>query len=264
MADDNRLLETSLKDLVIRIDEIKQEFHRGSSATDGDMIIYDSTAFKEWYHDLKCTLQTMSMYYDNRELYEAEITTSIKYNGWCDKEKFLDLEQKLNALIEVFPLHKNEKGEGKTLVKDKIFVVHGHDNEAKEIVARVIEKLGYIPIILHEQANAGMTIIEKIEAYSKDVVFSIVLYTECDVGRDKKEPEEKNNYRARQNVVFEHGYLVGKFGRDRVFALKKGDVETPGDISGIVYSVMDEGGAWKLSLIKDMKAVNLYASADLL
>ena len=50
--------------------------------------------------------------------------------------------------------------------KSKVFIVHGHDNAAKEAVARFVEKIGLEAIILHEQASSGNTIIEKIEANS--------------------------------------------------------------------------------------------------
>ena len=106
--------------------------------------------------------------------------------------------------------------------KKKIFIVHGHDNEVKLEVARFIEKIGLEPIILHEQVNSGMTVIEKIEKYS-DVEFGIVLYTPCDLGYVKGKKKEKKA-RARQNVVFEHGYLIGKLGRNNVCALVKGAI----------------------------------------
>lgn len=91
----------------------------------------------------------------------------------------------------------------------KVFIVHGHDNEAKVSVARFVEQLGLKAIILYEQTNQSKTIIEKIENYS-DVGFTIVLYTEFNEGKAKKETEFKN--RARQNVVFEHGYFISKIG----------------------------------------------------
>lgn len=138
----------------------------------------------------------------------------------------------------------------------KVFIVHGHDNEAKQELARVLEKSDFEAIILHEQPNSGKTIIEKIERYT-DVGYAIVLYTECDKGRDKNVPIEQEKSRARQNVVFEHGYLIAKLGRDHVCALVKGDVETPGDISGVVYVPMDENGAWQMQLAKDMQDVGL-------
>ena len=65
--------------------------------------------------------------------------------------------------------------------KSKVFIVHGHDDAAKEAVARFVEKIGFEAIILHEQASSGKTIIEKIEEYT-NVGFGIVLYTPCDVG----------------------------------------------------------------------------------
>ena len=117
-------------------------------------------------------------------------------------------------------------------------------------MARFIETLGLQPIILHEQASQGQTIIEKIECYS-DVGFVVVLYTPCDKGA--LTTEDKNSPRARQNVVFEHGYLMGKLGRHKVAVLCKGDVEIPNDISGMLYTKMDESGAWKLPLAKEMR-----------
>lgn len=133
----------------------------------------------------------------------------------------------------------------------KVFIVHGHDNEAKYTTARFVEKLGLEAIILHEQASKGKTIIEKIEDHS-NVGFAIVLYTSCDVGKSKDGQELKS--RARQNVIFEHGYLIGKIGRENVCALVKGDIEKPNDISGVVYIDMDVHGAWTISLAREMKS----------
>ena len=141
-----------------------------------------------------------------------------------------------------------------TMEYSNIFIVHGHDDLAKEQIARVVEKAGFEAIILHEKASVGKTIIEKIEEYS-DVAFAVVLYTPCDIGYDRDTKEE--HYRARQNVVFEHGYLMGKLGRKNVCALVKGEIETPGDISGVVYVPMDNAGAWKMDLAKEMKAAGL-------
>jgi len=131
----------------------------------------------------------------------------------------------------------------------RVFIVHGHDELLKTEVARFIEKLNLKPIILHEQASSGKTIIEKIEEYS-NVGFGIVLYTPCDVGGMNK-TDNKFLPRARQNVVFEHGFLIGKIGRQNVCALVKGDIEKPNDISGVVY--ISNEGEWKLSLAKEMR-----------
>ncbi|MBN1468279.1 MAG: nucleotide-binding protein [Fusobacteriaceae bacterium] len=135
------------------------------------------------------------------------------------------------------------------LKKNKVFIVHGQDNETKNIVARFVEKLGLEAIILHEQASKGKTIIEKIEAYT-DVGFGIVLYTPCDFGKSKHDKELKP--RTRQNVIFEHGYLIGKIGRSNVCALLTDDsLEKPNDISGVVYISMNN--LWRLELANEMK-----------
>ena len=136
--------------------------------------------------------------------------------------------------------------------KSKVFIVHGHDDGAKEAAARVVGDLGLEAIILHEQASSGNTIIEKIEEYT-NVGFGIVLYTPCDEVASKEEPGQQKT-RARQNVVFEHGYLMAKIGRKNVCALVKGDVEIPTDISGVVYIKMDEANSWKYAVAKEMKA----------
>lgn len=134
-------------------------------------------------------------------------------------------------------------------INNNIFIVHGRDDLAKTEVARFIEKLGLKAIILHEQNNNGKTIIEKIEEHT-NVGYGIVLYTPCDFGGLSGESESKP--RARQNVLFEHGYLIGKLGRNKVSALVKSEVEIPNDLSGLVYIPLDEPGAWKISIAKEL------------
>jgi predicted nucleotide-binding protein len=139
----------------------------------------------------------------------------------------------------------------KEIDRSKIFIVHGHDDSAKLEVARFIEKIGLEPIILHEQASGSRTIIEKIETYS-DVGFGVVIYSPCDIGGKNTDFPDLAG-RARQNVVFEHGFLIGKLGRSKVCPLVTGSVETPNDISGIVYTSMDSSN-WQIELAKELRA----------
>lgn len=140
--------------------------------------------------------------------------------------------------------------DGLTITKtNKVFIVHGHDTDAKETVARYVEKLGLDPIVLHEQPSGGRTIIEKFEVFS-DVGFSVVLLTPDDVGASKANPEQFND-RARQNVILELGYFLGKLGRDRVCALYKSGVEMPSDYQGVVYTEIDIAGGWKTTLAQE-------------
>jgi predicted nucleotide-binding protein len=167
----------------------------------------------------------------------------------------LDNLKKLRAKTDLLKSTVQEKyavtERAVALDKSQVFIVHGHDEAAKTKTARFIEKLGLNPIILHEQASGSKTVIEKIEAYS-NVGFGIILYTACDIGAKAEEnPKYKN--RARQNVVFEHGFLIGKIGRENVCALVKGDIETPNDISGVVYVKMDDEDAWHLKIAKELR-----------
>lgn len=142
----------------------------------------------------------------------------------------------------------------------KVFVVHGHDNEAKESAARFLGKLGLEPIILHEQPSSGRTVIEKFETYSGDVAFAVVLLTPDDVGSTARDTSNLKK-RARQNVIMELGYFMGRLGRTRVCALYKGDVELPSDYQGVLYIELDSAGAWKAQLAQEF--VQAKVSIDL-
>lgn len=138
---------------------------------------------------------------------------------------------------------------------NEVFIVHGHDEAARETTARFIEKLGLRPIILYEQANAGNTIIEKFEQHAK-VAFAVVLLTPDDVGGSATTPGE-HRPRARQNVILELGFFWHALGRKHVCALYKGNVELPSDFQGVLYIPMDEPGAWKQDLAREIKAAGL-------
>ena len=135
--------------------------------------------------------------------------------------------------------------------RGRVFIVHGRDEAPREKVARLIEKLGLEAVILHEQANRGMTVPEKLEKFG-NVGHAVVLLTPDDVGREKSETEERS--RARQNVILELGYFVGRLGRERVTALLKDDLEMPSDYLGVVYTRFDEHGAWCLKLARELQS----------
>lgn len=135
-------------------------------------------------------------------------------------------------------------------MSQKIFIVHGHDEGARQTVARFIEHIGFDAIILSEQANQGRTIIEKIEAHD-DVGFAVVLLTPDDVGG---QTADSLRPRARQNVLLELGYFIAHLGRERVCTLAKGDLEIPTDFAGVVWEQLDDGGAWKATLARELKA----------
>lgn len=129
----------------------------------------------------------------------------------------------------------------------KIFIVHGHDEALKQEVARLIEKQDIEAIILSEKANKGKTIIEKLEENS-DVGCAICLFTPDDMGKANKETDYKA--RARQNVVLEAGFFMGKLGREHVVYLAQEGLEMPSDLQGVVYA---NATNWQVSLLKELK-----------
>jgi predicted nucleotide-binding protein len=134
----------------------------------------------------------------------------------------------------------------------RIFVVHGRQRDSADVVARFVAKLGLEAVILDEQANEGRTILEKLEANTEDVGFAVVLLQADDHGRGPDEehwPDDPN--RARQNVILELGFFVGKIGRARVAALVEPSVEQPSDILGLAYIAFDD--SWQLRLARELK-----------
>lgn len=147
-----------------------------------------------------------------------------------------------------------------TTAPAQVFIVHGHNTSAKESVARFVEKLGLQPIILHEQPNRGNTIIEKFELHA-GVSFAIVLVTGDDEAREIGSSKELRK-RARQNVVFEFGFFVGKLGRMHVCALLDDGIDVPSDYQGVVYIPLDSAGNWKFLLVRELKAAGLDVDAN--
>jgi hypothetical protein len=138
-------------------------------------------------------------------------------------------------------------------ISRKVFLVHGHDDAAKNEVALFLRAIGLEPIILHLQPNGGRHLLTKFREESEGASFAVVLMTPDDEGGPAGAPNRRP--RARQNVVFELGFFIGKLGPARVAALLKGDVEKPSDFDGIAYIPFDSSGRWKTDLAREL----LYA-----
>ena len=143
---------------------------------------------------------------------------------------------------------------------NEVFVVHGTDDGAKETVARFLTKLGLEPVVLHEQPNQGRTIIEKFEEYAQ-VAFAVVLLTPDDIG-GRHGQSDGLQPRARQNVILELGFFLGKLGRRGTCALLKEDVEIPSDYDGVLYISMDDQRAWQMALVRELKEAGLDVDAN--
>ncbi|NTI06750.1 nucleotide-binding protein [Agrobacterium rhizogenes] len=150
---------------------------------------------------------------------------------------------------EAVSISLKSKPEQPKLLKRKVFVVHGHDEGAREMVARFLEKIDFEVIILHEQVNRGRTVIEKVEVHG-DVSFAVVLLTPDDEGGKVGGNLQP---RARQNVILELGYFIGRLGRSNVCALTRDNVEIPSDFAGVVYEPLE--GHWRNTLARELEDV---------
>jgi predicted nucleotide-binding protein len=139
-------------------------------------------------------------------------------------------------------------------VSRKVFLVHGHDNDAKNEVARFLSRIGLEEIILHERPNLGRHLLTKFEEESEGAAFAVVLMTPDDQVPLNGTTSRK---RARQNVVFELGFFIGKLGASRVAALVKGEVEKPSDFDGVGYIELDTKGGWKAHLARELQAARV-------
>jgi predicted nucleotide-binding protein len=147
---------------------------------------------------------------------------------------------------------------------NKVFVVHGHDTELKNDIDIFLRDIGLEPIILHRQADEGLTIIEKFEKHS-EVSYAFILLTPDDVGmtvsayeKQGKDKDKEVELRARQNVIFEFGYFAAKLGRRNVCCIYKDGVTLPNDIAGLLYKKVTESiDSIGYEIIKELRAIGL-------
>lgn len=182
---------------------------------------------------------------------KKDILSNDRYVSDVTQSILDELQKSLDSI------NKMKEKLANTSISNCIFVVHGHDMNRVNEIENLIRSIDYEPIVLFKEADHGQTIIEKIEAFANKACYAIVLYTKCDYGYSVGD-EKNKKFRARQNVVFEHGYLMAKLGRDKVCAIVDGDdIEIPGDISGIIYLNIDNAGYWKFKLAQNMSSVGL-------
>ncbi len=190
---------------------------------------------------------------------------------WWDDHNAKSLRTKisrLRGLVELLEIDLSPSSEAPsasevpTQLSRRVFLVHGHHDGLLHEVARYLTKLELQPIILREQPSSGRTIIEKFVDFS-DVGYAVVLLTPDDRGGTVKVEFEQQRLRARQNVILELGYFLGKLSRNRVTALHMSDVEIPSDYSGVAFVALDDGGAWRLELARELKASGLDIDMNL-
>jgi predicted nucleotide-binding protein len=183
-----------------------------------------------------------------------------------DIDFLADLSADDRTIAETIVKHCSTlKLEGKNFgYSRRIFIVHGHDTSLKNEFARLLERLEFQPVILHEQPDLGRTIFAKLNAEMSDIGYAFVLFSPDDVGSTVA---SKDNLvlRARQNVIFEHGLFAGHLGLSRVCAILKGSIEIPSDLHGVLYKHVPEDGSIDnitLEIVKELRAAGYYVDAN--
>ncbi len=156
------------------------------------------------------------------------------------------------------PSQHSERGGSERPV---VFIVHGRDWGAREATARLVEGQNLEAVILAEQPNGGRTLIEKFEAGATSAAFAIVLLTPDDIGGLSSAPNDVQA-RARENVIFELGYFVGQLGRGKVCLVRNGEVNIPSDLHGVAYVPLDEHGAWKARVLREIEQAGMPIDMD--
>jgi predicted nucleotide-binding protein len=198
------------------------------------------------------------------------LITSDTPESWFENRRAESLRtqiEKMKALLEVLDAEVGPQVDDTDTqvspppTSHRVFIVHGHDEAALHIVARFLERIHLEAVILREQPNQGRTIIEKFEDYS-DVGFAIVLLTPDDRGGTATTAFADQKPRARQNVIFELGYFIGRLKRSRVCALYRPGVEMLSDYSGVLYEELDERGAWRFPVAMELRAAGFQVDMN--
>jgi predicted nucleotide-binding protein len=165
-------------------------------------------------------------------------------------------EDKQISVAAKLPANSRSTAEPDHATDGQIFVVHGHAPGVLHETVRVLERgTGREILVLREQAHAGRTILEQFEEHAAHTSYAVVLLTGDDEGGIRA--SNNMNPRGRQNVIFELGFFFGKLGRRRVAVLLEENVEKPSDIDGIIYINLDQAGAWKRALARELEAANI-------
>ena len=239
-------------------------------------MLHDSTEFQRWQRDTEIAIAyafgnsrrhvrdfTKITYSPPPGVLRHSATIKFSYTQGLNSAAAM-LESMIDEIDEYWPDNNKEQStsgdteEIKPINTSHVFLIHGRDHGTRDMVKGFLRLLGLEVIVLQEEPDQGRTVIEKFEQEA-GVDFAVALFTPDDVGGlddDNLQP------RTRQNVILEFGYFIGKFGRHRVRAIVKGQVDIPSDYSGVLYIPLDDSGSWKMALIRELKSAGFDIDAN--
>ena len=144
-----------------------------------------------------------------------------------DRQKDMDLSVKtLEAALAV--------SHQKLVPHERVFIVHGRDKMFRGELETILVEEGIEYCVIQALARTGQDLLSFLERQIRDCVAGFVLLTPDDEGRLYSFGEPLRQ-RARQNVIFEGGYLTALFrNTQRVCFLQLGDLEIPSDMNGLL------------------------------
>lgn len=258
------------------IDRHLEDGRKLSDAAQGVSTETEYQAWREqWERWVKLTAEGLKSAYSNHgpanELQNASLTAAI-VGGDADTEftwarealdsgtnVLLSLRERLEYVEAPGDAPEPPPATATNPGEEQIFIVHGHAEDTKEAVCRLLEKTGnHAIVVLHEQPNEGRTLIEKFEDHAGASDFAVVLLTADDVGGSASADGQQPTLspRGRQNVVFELGFFVGRLGRSRVAVLIDESVEQPSDFKGVVYIPLGDD-SWRYKFLQELRGASL-------
>lgn len=244
-------LDARIADLTNRAETYSKVREAGDLLTSKVNSFENVDLYTEWFLEAR---ELFSEYYSENEISFKEFCEfDTNGNGFTLSSKFSRTYPLFKILIKKIKgqiIQESTAKEIKTM-KNKIFIVHGHNNELKLEIARFIETdYKKEAVILHERPNKGREILGKFEDEA-DVDIAIAIWSKDDLGQRNKDDSELKP-RARQNVIFETGYFIGKLGRDKVIVILEDGIEAPSDYSGLMYISASD---WKYKLGKEITEI---------
>ncbi len=279
---EQKLLRTELN--ISREDfkqQVQERIEKGKKLNDStissiEQLETNEKSYKKWDDYNKELLSSSFTVISNKYLQEYKVAgnmlgveqvmrgvdiNSPQFRKWKIKEFLKVRIQSLESIFERIDLiptqiiNTENEFKNNSMKSKNVFIIHGHNEEMKKNVQLMLERIGLNAIVLHERPDKGRTIIDKLIEEGAEAKYAIALLSPDDQHTD-------GSGHARQNVVLEIGYFLGKLGRNNVRLLKKGNTTIPSDLQGILYDDYDTKGGWKVKLAKEMKSVGLEIDND--